>query len=44
MTQDASLVNDDPYDSGWMIRVRLSDLSEIDDLMDADAYAGHIEA
>jgi len=43
LTQDASLVNDDPYDSGWMIRVRLSDLSEIDDLMDADAYAGHIE-
>ncbi|MBT4140852.1 MAG: glycine cleavage system protein GcvH [Candidatus Latescibacteria bacterium] len=43
LTQDASLVNVDPYDSGWMIRVKLSDLSEIDELMDASAYAGHIE-
>lgn len=43
LTQDATLVNDDPYDSGWMIRVKLSDLSEIDELMDASAYAGHIE-
>ena len=44
LTQDASLVNVDPYDSGWMIRVRLSDPTEIDELMDADSYAGHIEA
>ena len=43
LTQDASLVNADPYDAGWMIRVKLSDLSEIDELMDASAYAGHIE-
>ncbi|MFT5367246.1 MAG: glycine cleavage system H protein [Candidatus Latescibacterota bacterium] len=43
LTQDASLVNADPYDSGWMIRVRLSDVSELDELMDAAAYAGHIE-
>jgi glycine cleavage system H protein len=31
-------INDDPYDSGWMVRVRLSDPSEVDALMDADAY------
>jgi glycine cleavage system H protein len=31
-------VNDDPYGEGWMVRVRLSDPSEVDDLMDADAY------
>ncbi len=31
-------VNDDPYGEGWMVRVRLSDPSETDDLMDADAY------
>ena len=31
-------VNDDPYGDGWMVRIRLSDPSEIDDLMDADAY------
>ena len=28
----------DPYESGWMARVRLSDPSEVDTLMDADAY------
>ena len=31
-------LNDDPYDGGWMVRVRLSDPSEVDSLMDADAY------
>ncbi len=31
-------INDDPYGGGWMVRVRLSDPSELDSLMDADAY------
>jgi len=31
-------INDDPYESGWMVKVRLSDPSEIDALMDAAAY------
>jgi glycine cleavage system H protein len=31
-------INDDPYEAGWMVRVRLSDPSEADALMDADAY------
>src|SRR4051794_36149149 len=31
-------VNDDPYGEGWMVRIRLTDPSEADDLMDADAY------
>lgn len=32
-------VNSDPYEAGWMIKMRLSDLSELDALLDADAYA-----
>jgi glycine cleavage system H protein len=32
-------VNDDPYGEGWMIEIEVSDESEIDALMDADAYA-----
>ena len=32
-------VNDDPYGEGWMIEMEVADESEIDDLMDADAYA-----
>ncbi|MEY4141678.1 MAG: hypothetical protein RL110_1050 [Bacteroidota bacterium] len=31
-------VNKDPYGEGWMIKVRVSDLGEVDSLMDAEAY------
>ena len=31
-------VNDDPYGDGWMVRVKCSDLSEIEGLLDAKAY------
>jgi glycine cleavage system H protein len=31
-------VNQDPYGEGWLVRVRLSDPSEIDTLLDAAAY------
>ena len=33
-----SLVNSDPEGEGWFFRLRLSDPSELDGLMDADAY------
>jgi glycine cleavage system H protein len=38
------LVNSDPYDAGWMLRVRLADPSQVDDLLDADAYDALIAA
>jgi len=31
-------VNDDPYGEGWLVKVRISDPSELDSLMDAEAY------
>ena len=31
-------VNPDPYGEGWMIKVKCSDLSQVDGLMSADAY------
>ena len=31
-------VNSDPYGSGWMVRVKLSDVSQIDGLMSAEQY------
>jgi glycine cleavage system H protein len=31
-------INEDPYGEGWMVRVRLSDPSEVDALLDAAAY------
>jgi glycine cleavage system H protein len=32
------LVNNDPYGAGWMVRLRVADPTELDDLLDADAY------
>jgi len=32
-------VNDEPYGEGWMVRIEMSDESELDELMDADAYS-----
>ena len=31
-------INDDPYGAGWMVRIRMSDTSETDALMDQAAY------
>lgn len=38
------LVNSDPYGDGWFIRLRLSDVEEMEDLLDADGYAEHCES
>jgi glycine cleavage system H protein len=35
-------VNEDPYGDGWLIRIRLDDASEADDLLDAAAYRQHV--
>jgi glycine cleavage system H protein len=31
-------VNEDPYGDGWLVKVRLTDASEVDSLMDAESY------
>ncbi len=38
------LVNEDPYDAGWMIKLRLADASQVDDLLDAAAYDKIVKA
>lgn len=35
---DPTLVNSDPYGKGWIIKIELSDPSELDELMSAEAY------
>ena len=32
------LVNSDPYGKGWMVKIEISDPSELDSLLDAEAY------
>lgn len=38
LQNDPALVNREPYGEGWMIRLRLNDPSELDELLGADAY------
>ncbi len=38
------IVNKDPYGDGWLIKVKISDKSEANDLLDADKYKELIEA
>ncbi len=38
------LVNSDPYGEGWILEVALADPSELDALLDADAYRALVEA
>ena len=38
LTSDPEAINEDPYDKGWMVKVRLSDPSEVDSLLDAQTY------
>jgi glycine cleavage system H protein len=41
--QDApELVNDDPYDSGWLVAVEINDEEELNSLMSADDYQDYI--
>jgi glycine cleavage system H protein len=36
------VVNKDPYGDGWLVRIRLADAGEVDQLMDAAAYRDYL--
>lgn len=42
LESNPELVNSDPYGEGWMIKVKISDTSQVDSLLDAAAYEGII--
>ncbi len=42
LEDDPALVNKDPYGDGWIFKMELSDASQLDSLMDAEAYTNHI--
>ena len=44
LAEKPELVNTDPYGDGWMIKIRMSDPTELDDLMSAEEYDEYIEA
>jgi glycine cleavage system H protein len=42
LESDPSLVNKDPYGAGWMIRLKVKNAAELDDLLGPDEYTAHI--
>jgi glycine cleavage system H protein len=38
VVEEPETVNEDPYGDGWLIRIRMTDPSEADSLLDLDAY------
>ncbi len=44
LNDSPELVNNDPYGDGWMVKVTLSDVSEVDGLLSADEYKALVGA
>ena len=42
VSQTPELINEDPYDAGWLVKVKLSDPSETERLLSADAYRSQL--
>ena len=36
--EDAGVINRDPYDEGWMVKIKMADPAELDSLLKADQY------
>lgn len=42
LEKEPQLVNSEPYGNGWMVKLKLKDPLEKNELLDADAYAAHV--
>lgn len=40
---EPELLNESPYESGWMFRIKASDLSELESLLSAEAYLAQVD-
>ena len=43
LNDEPELVNSDPFEDGWMLRIEMSDTSEVDALLELDDYKAYIE-
>jgi glycine cleavage system H protein len=43
VVDEPETINEDPYGEGWLVKVRLSDAGEVDELMDVEAYKQLLE-
>jgi glycine cleavage system H protein len=44
LTEKPDLVNSDPYGDGWMVKIRMTDRSELEQLMSAEDYDDYIKS
>jgi len=44
LDSEPEIINKDPYGNGWIVKIKMSDTKELNDLLDADAYKASIEA
>jgi glycine cleavage system H protein len=43
LEDEPEMVNEEPYEKGWMIKMEISDHDEVKELMDAKAYKAHTD-
>jgi glycine cleavage system H protein len=43
LSESPEIINEDPYNKGWIATIKMSDASELDELMDASEYTKYIE-
>jgi glycine cleavage system H protein len=43
LSESPEIINEDPYNKGWLATIKMSDTSELDELMDASEYTKYIE-
>jgi len=44
LDSEPEIINKDPYGNGWIVKIKMSDTKELNDLLDAEAYKASIEA
>jgi glycine cleavage system H protein len=44
LNDEPELVNSDPHSEGWILKIKINDPSDIDHLMNAEAYQAHVES
>jgi glycine cleavage system H protein len=43
LTDDPALINQSPYEEGWMVKIRMADPKELETLLDAEGYTALVE-
>jgi glycine cleavage system H protein len=44
LDSEPEIINKDPYGSGWIVKIKMTDTKELNNLLDADAYKANVEA